>query len=227
MDMDSIDCEMNNLGENIQDTFDEDESIEVYPVTKRFKTRFLTYLRVNYFKIFWIMSILLVSLLILFGLLIALFVTKPSFTNADVNVFENNNYGPSRYPKYLTTGKSSSSTVTPEIKAKPCQKINCNTIKEPCRPSEINYLNIKRYSCCKCIKLNMTLYRYEESLMNDGKMLIIKDYPYGDICSLSLADLDLLGGLDCIEGSWDVVKESDITCYLRYDIVGGCPPQDE
>lgn len=104
----------------------------------------------------------------------------------------------------------------------PCHKIKCEHFTQPCNISTLEYANIKRYSCCGCLGDELRLVRYEKSEITKSIAIVIAGAKT-DPCEMSIYDLQLRSKLPCITGNWDIQRESDALCYLRFNLIGTCP----
>lgn len=206
------DIELDNLSENVifsvlenETSFVESatsETLFVRPSTPdssklRLSSRFLTYLRQNYLKIFIILILIIITLTLALGLFIYFYLSYyhltisndgPNSEFIDNNVLNYTNY---------------------DVHGLPCSKFNCKTIVNPCSPTAVTYRNIRIYACCSCAPYQMK--RYSEY---QGVISVV--FIYDNACNLSEYDLAGLAQLKNLEGTWGLLREGDTECYLTY-----------
>lgn len=100
----------------------------------------------------------------------------------------------------------------------PCRKFNCGKIPDPCILTSIDYKNIKQYSCCGCLGI-YRLIRYQEFSVAQTTSMILAGSAQ-DPCLLSPLDLQILKHPENLEGEWDIDRETESLCYLKFDISG-------
>lgn len=102
-----------------------------------------------------------------------------------------------------------------------CKAINCAKVATPCNIQNVSYINIKRYSCCGCLRVanyaDIRLLRYENFQFAKYSAIVLNDFV--SACNEPLL-LNVLPQLPCLLGTWDIVRTSDSTCNLYYSIVG-------
>lgn len=103
-----------------------------------------------------------------------------------------------------------------------CHQIKCEHFAQPCNITTLEYAEMKRYSCCGCLGDDLRLVRYEKSEITRNIAIIIAGAKT-DPCQMSEYDLQLRTKLSCLKGNWDVQRESDALCYLRFNLIGTCP----
>lgn len=211
--MENQDIELEEISEDL--IFSQANSND-YPETRRklLKTYVLTYIRQHYIKIFYI---LVAIILLLFIYIITIHATRENGklsnqyqinASADIAISNNN-------------------TEHTQFRKIACSRINCKTVKSPCRPQSNSYRAVREYSCCNCLPQHMILKWFASSLRRDRIELVIEDTAI-DMKNLSKHDLTQLSQLPCFSGSWDVLQISDSVSYLAYSVVDltcTTPPQ--
>lgn len=193
------------------------------PERKRLHRRLLSYIQTHYFRI---ISILLLSVIVLVTVIVILAIRAPT----DLVVHENT-VGNYSLKEDLQTAivndvvnkdphiEVSTSISDVSILSIPCRKIKCPTnLVDPCFIGSLGYSDVKYYSCCGCLK-QYRLVRYEHLRRAEVTSMILAGSEV-DPCSMSNLDLRLLPQLHNIDGSWDIVQETDTLCHLKYNMNG-------
>lgn len=183
------------------------DDIQDVPFLKRMKTRFLTYLRQNYLKVFYI-------LLLIIGILIVLLIIdslsrsteyQPQVTTPQVAI--------NRFAEIanVTDQDDFKSVVTLR-----CGKITCHENKTlDCNLTDIAYDMLKRYSCCRCMT-GFRLIRVEYYPLESRYDMILRPNWTVVPDQISLYDTASWPSLPYLQGVWGVVSESPGTGYLKY-----------
>lgn len=210
-----------------------------YPFRKSVNFWLLTFLRQNYLKVFSV----LVAIIIL---LIVIMFSFYRFSPPDLKVFEiigdehdAENQGvrnlgsllslpqvhaqgqPSGYAYYYEYAMS----YLAEFEKIQCRKIKCPVGTPDCRLKNVEYEDIKFYSCCNCLPSEYQLVRYENWKISGSKDMILRVQK--DISKFSEIDIRHLPPLPNVSGAWDVVAESQTAFYLAYTDMETIPDDDD
>lgn len=197
------------------------DNAEDVPFLKRLKTRFLTYVRQNYLKIFYI---LLSVIGILSCLLILLIVSKSSESHVQVEPSSEAIHKIDLRENFSLIVNHSMSTEADQDDFKSvitlrCGKITCHTNKTlDCNVTSVTYESLKRYSCCRCmpgfrlirVEYYPLLARYDMIL--SPNWTVVPD-------RISSFDVATWSNLPYLKGVWGVVSESPGSGYLKYSNV--------
>lgn len=185
--------------------------------SKSIKYRILTFLRNNYLCTIKVLS--LTICLLLFIIVISTIMFGIVLPSEGRRILRNDNNGLNYsidYELINKINKMGKSVSYLNAQSIPCSKIHCKNFDNPCNLTDFTYRSIKQYSCCKCFKNEMSLIRYESSMFLGTSIIVTGG---GQTCQTSEYDLLALPELECLSGSWDLIKESEDVCYLKFSIL--------
>lgn len=112
-----------------------------------------------------------------------------------------------------------------DVEAVPCGRINCDTAKNICKPTNTDYKTVKVYvCCCKVSPLNQLRFeRYGKD--SDGLVSLFFQSDNVDVSKMSNLDLKYYPKL-YYNGHWKRTQESDTVYNLKYEI-SNSPPNDQ
>lgn len=217
------DIELFNLDSQAQSTGEE------VPRYKRIKTSFQTYVRLNYWNIFKVMSWTMLALIMVIIVLV--------IHNIVSGLHPPTALSSSTASTVMTTASSRSSSsveATTMSTSPPLPPVDPRAIKCPkhcrlqgCNLAYVNYEMLKYYTCCQCHDSSKyKLIRIEELVVQKEFYLVLMDLTV-DVRNYTRFDLANLPPLQNLDGIWNLISDSDTTFWLRYGPITLVQPEDD